>query len=225
MGSPGRGPCCVGLSGLCSQCVVSRRRLQHRGPSSIAARRQAELVRRLPRKRRWVYRASAQPTKALGKRWVIESRVARGTVGIEEPDDSPTFKVLFAAFADGLTNRNAKDDRSRGLRHVVPKFARMRLAEITPTVTPIQHQKINGLDLNATQPAVGPDATHHLGCADDGRGHHLHRGIDADAAAGADITLDAVATYYTSRRRTGSRARVVHRRTAASNRIRCRPGL
>jgi hypothetical protein len=57
-------------------------------------------------------------TKTLAKRWVqeIESRVARGTVGIDEPDDSPTFKVLFEQFAEGLTNRNAKDDRSRGIR-------------------------------------------------------------------------------------------------------------
>jgi integrase len=81
----------------------------------------------------WIYKPSQQPTKALAKRWVqeIESRVARGTVGIDEPDDSPTFKVLFEQFADGLTNRNAKDDRSRGKRHVVPKFGRERLAHVS----------------------------------------------------------------------------------------------
>ena len=35
---------------------------------------------------RWVYVASRQPTKALAKRWVseIESRIARGNVGIED---------------------------------------------------------------------------------------------------------------------------------------------
>jgi integrase len=72
-------------------------------------------------------------TKAQAKRWVqeIESRVARGNVGIDEPDDSPTFKTLFEQFSDGLTNRNAGDDCSRGRRHVVPKFARMRLAEVS----------------------------------------------------------------------------------------------
>ena len=46
---------------------------------------------------RWVYKASRQPTKALAKRWVseIESRIARGQVGIEESDDAPGFKALF----------------------------------------------------------------------------------------------------------------------------------
>jgi hypothetical protein len=44
---------------------------------------------------RWVYKPSQQPTKAQAKRWVqeIESRVSRGNVGIDEPDDSPTFKT------------------------------------------------------------------------------------------------------------------------------------
>ena len=77
---------------------------------------------------RWVYKPSQQPTKAQAKRWSrIEGRVSRGHVGIDESDDSPTFKVLFEQFSEGLTNRNAADDRSRGKRHVVPKFARMRL--------------------------------------------------------------------------------------------------
>ena len=82
---------------------------------------------------RWIYKPSQQATKALAKRWVqeIEGRVARGNVGIDEPDASPTFKVLFEQFSDGLTNRNAKDDRSRGKRHVVPKFGRQRLADVS----------------------------------------------------------------------------------------------
>ena len=82
---------------------------------------------------KWVYKPSLQPTKAQAKRFVqeIEGRISRGTVGIDEPDDSPTFKVLFEQFLDGLTNRNAGDDRSRGRRHVVPNFARMRLAEVS----------------------------------------------------------------------------------------------
>ncbi|HEX4451663.1 MAG TPA: hypothetical protein VGL61_18025 [Kofleriaceae bacterium] len=69
---------------------------------------------------RWVYKASRRPTKALAKRWVqeIESRIARGQVGIEESDDAPAFKPLFQSFLDGLTNRNADDDRSRGKRHL-----------------------------------------------------------------------------------------------------------
>lgn len=81
---------------------------------------------------RWVYKASRQPTKALAKRWVseIESRIARGQVGIEEDDDAPQFKAQFQSFLDGLTNRNADDDRSRGKRHLAPKFDRKPLADI-----------------------------------------------------------------------------------------------
>jgi hypothetical protein len=81
---------------------------------------------------RWVYRASWQPTKALAKRWVseIESRIARGTVGIEDDADAPQFKATFETFLEGLTNRNAPDDRSRGRRHLLPQFERKRLADI-----------------------------------------------------------------------------------------------
>ena len=42
----------------------------------------------------------------------------------------PAFKPAFDAFLEGLTNRNAADDRSRGRRHVVPKFTRMKLADV-----------------------------------------------------------------------------------------------
>ncbi len=80
----------------------------------------------------WVYKPSRQATKAQAKRWVqgIESRIARGQVGIEDDGDAPAFKPAFDAFLEGLTNRNAADDRSRGRRHVVPKFARMKLADV-----------------------------------------------------------------------------------------------
>ena len=81
---------------------------------------------------RWVYKASKQPTKALAKHWVqeIESRIARGQVGIEESDDAPQFKALFQSFLDGLTNRNADDDRSRRKRHLAAKFDKLQLADI-----------------------------------------------------------------------------------------------
>lgn len=81
---------------------------------------------------RWVYKPSQQPTKAQAKRWVqeIESRIARGNVGIEDLADAPGFRTLFEAFLDGLTNRNAGDDRSRGRRHLLPRFERMRLADV-----------------------------------------------------------------------------------------------
>jgi hypothetical protein len=71
---------------------------------------------------RWVYRASAQPTKAQAKRWVgeIEARIARGSVGIEDAAGAPGFEAEFDLFLAGLTNRNADDDRSRGRRHLLP---------------------------------------------------------------------------------------------------------
>jgi integrase len=81
---------------------------------------------------RWVYKASRQPTKAQAKRFVseIESRIARGLVGMEDAEDAPAFKPLFQSFLDGLINRNADDDRSRGRRHLAPRFDRMRLADV-----------------------------------------------------------------------------------------------
>jgi hypothetical protein len=45
-------------------------------------------------------------------------------------EDAPQFKASFASFLEGLTNRNAADDRSRGRRHVMPYFDRKRLADI-----------------------------------------------------------------------------------------------
>ena len=81
---------------------------------------------------RWIYKPSRRSTKAQAKRWVqeIESRIARGQVGIEDDEDAPAFKPAFDSFLDGLTNRNADDDRSRGRRHLLPKFGRMKLASV-----------------------------------------------------------------------------------------------
>jgi len=93
---------------------------------------QPELVRRVSGDGRWVYKASRQPTKALSKPWIqeIESRIARGQAGIEDNDEAPMFKPLFDAFLDGLTNRNAADDRSRARRHLLPHFMRKKVADI-----------------------------------------------------------------------------------------------
>lgn len=81
---------------------------------------------------KWVYKPSRQPTKAQAKRFVqeIEGRISRGHVGIEDTSDAPAFRPLFDAFLDGLINRNADDDRSRGRRHVVPHFGKRRLADV-----------------------------------------------------------------------------------------------
>jgi hypothetical protein len=81
----------------------------------------------------WKYRASHQATKALAKRFVqeIEGRIARGQVGIEEPSSAPLCGPLIEQFLEGLANRNADDDRSRGRRHLLSRFAGLRVAEVT----------------------------------------------------------------------------------------------
>ena len=78
----------------------------------------------------------------------FESRIARGHVGIKIAD-APAFKPAFEAFLDGLTNRNANDDRSRGRRHVLPRFERRRLA--------VCHGSEVALD--ATRFVTKPDST------------------------------------------------------------------
>jgi len=81
----------------------------------------------------WRYIPSRQPTKAQAKRFVqeIEGRIARGQVGIEEPATAPLCSALIEQFLEGLANRNANDDRSRGRRHLLPKFGELRIAEVT----------------------------------------------------------------------------------------------
>ena len=80
-----------------------------------------------------VTRPSHMPTKAQAKLFLgeIESRVARGTVGIEPSGDAAMFEDEFQSFLKGLTNRNSKDDQSRGARHVKAPFAKLRISDIT----------------------------------------------------------------------------------------------
>src|SRR5215468_9176071 len=81
----------------------------------------------------WKMRPSKQPTKEQAKTFLreVEGRVRRGLVGIPEVTDAPLAGPLMDAFAEGLVNRNAADDRSRLRRHVRPAFAGQRLADIT----------------------------------------------------------------------------------------------
>jgi integrase len=60
---------------------------------------------------------------AAGRDPFATSVVVPGTVGPVSP--------LIQQWAQGLTNRNSRDDRSRALRHLVPTFGRMKLEEIT----------------------------------------------------------------------------------------------
>lgn len=76
--------------------------------------------------------ASKQPTKTLARRFVeeIEARIADGKVGIEEPSDEPLIETLMQKWLDGLSNRNAQDDRTRVAKHVLPIFGKRRLSEV-----------------------------------------------------------------------------------------------
>lgn len=82
-------------------------------------------------KRKWA--PSHQPTKALARRYLeqIEARIADGLVGIETPQEKPGCHELLTQWASGLRNRNARDDQTRLKRHLLPKFGKLRLDEIT----------------------------------------------------------------------------------------------
>lgn len=76
---------------------------------------------------------SKQPTKAQARKFLeqVEARIANGQVGIEKPTAQPLCGELMEKWAAALTNRNAKDDRSRLRRHVLPPFKDKRIAELT----------------------------------------------------------------------------------------------
>jgi hypothetical protein len=70
---------------------------------------------------RWLYKAPRQPTKALAKRWVseIESRIARGNVGIEDQEDAPQFKASFESFLEGPVNDDDEAGRTEENAEIV----------------------------------------------------------------------------------------------------------
>lgn len=81
---------------------------------------------------RWKMRLSFQPTKAQAKKYLaeVEARIARGLIGIPEPEESPRAGELMATWAEGLINRNAADDRRRIAKHLKPVFGHKRMAEL-----------------------------------------------------------------------------------------------
>lgn len=76
--------------------------------------------------------ASKQPTKSLARSFVeeIEARIADGKVGITQPTDEPLIHSRMEDWLEGLTNRNAADDRSRVRKHVLPVFGPRRLSDV-----------------------------------------------------------------------------------------------
>lgn len=86
---------------------------------------------------RWVSRPCHQPTKALAEAYAhqIAARIAAGKVGIETPEKEPPCRALMEEWSASLANRNARDDRSRCARHLLPAFGDKALKDINlPTV-------------------------------------------------------------------------------------------
>jgi integrase len=72
-------------------------------------------------------------TKAEAKRYAaeVESRIAKGLIGVIEPQASKTFSELMEKWLSSLTNRNKEDDKVRARKHLLPRFEKIRLKDIT----------------------------------------------------------------------------------------------
>ncbi|MCC6750687.1 MAG: site-specific integrase [Deltaproteobacteria bacterium] len=81
----------------------------------------------------WKMRLSHQPTRELARKYLaqVEARVAAGKIGIDERTDAPLARGLMETWAKSITNRNAEDDRRRLRKHLLPKFGKRKLADIT----------------------------------------------------------------------------------------------
>ncbi|MBI5525197.1 MAG: tyrosine-type recombinase/integrase [Deltaproteobacteria bacterium] len=81
----------------------------------------------------WRKVPSGQPTKELAKRFLakVEADVANGKVGILSDANQPRCGEMLKKWAGALTNRNAKDDQRRIERHVIPKFEKNLLKNVT----------------------------------------------------------------------------------------------
>src|SRR5215468_1358492 len=112
--------------------MCSKRRLLHGHGFQPRHEGRAELVRRVPGERALGLQAVAAAEQGAREAVRGRDRVAdRARLGrMEDAGDAPAFKPLFQSFLDGLGNRNADDDRSRGKRHLAPKFDRMQLADV-----------------------------------------------------------------------------------------------
>jgi integrase len=81
---------------------------------------------------KWQSVASGQPTKEQAKNFVkqIESNIKNGLVGIIKPQEKQGCAELISKWLDGLINRNARDDRRRTEKHLLPIFGRMSISDI-----------------------------------------------------------------------------------------------
>jgi integrase len=70
--------------------------------------------------------------EALKVAQALEAQAERQRAGLERPTvTSPMCGALMETWAAGLTNRSRADDRSRLRLHVRPRFAKMRIADVT----------------------------------------------------------------------------------------------
>lgn len=82
----------------------------------------------------WRSRRTQQETKreALAVARQLEAQAERQRVGLEAPAvTTPTCGALMETWAAALANRSAADDRSRLRLHVVPRFGKLRVSEVT----------------------------------------------------------------------------------------------
>lgn len=82
----------------------------------------------------WRSRRVRQETKreALAVARALEAQAERQRVGLERPAvSSPMCGALMEAWAAGLTNRSAADDRCRLRLHVLPRFSKLRIVDVT----------------------------------------------------------------------------------------------
>jgi integrase len=82
----------------------------------------------------WRSKRVRQETKkdALAVARALEAQAERQRVGLERPAvTSPTCGALMQTWAAGLTNRSRADDRCRLRLHVLPRFAKLRIADVT----------------------------------------------------------------------------------------------
>jgi integrase len=80
----------------------------------------------------------------------IEARVGQGLTPVPQASViAPGLRILLERWMEGLSNRNADDDRSRITRHLIPRFGgstieRMTLAEIMGWLDDLKKTKLSG---------------------------------------------------------------------------------
>jgi integrase len=82
----------------------------------------------------WISRRVRQETRrdALRVAQTLEAKAERQRLGMEAPESAALLcGALMKRWENSLTNRSAYDDRSRLRLHVLPRFASMRLADLS----------------------------------------------------------------------------------------------